>query len=604
MNPTPLDIAAAFENAAAAKPTKPLVVTGNGTLTYGGLLERTDRLSGLLKGAGIKAGDRAIISSRDDIEVAAAFLGLLRNGVAPVLIDPRLPDPEAARLVVAAKAGCAFLDKDIRHRAADTRAVFEVGKKSAKAGFLSRFSKKDASPLPSYLEAALPAQPPPGIDRGSDAYILFTSGTTSRPKGVRISHSALFTHLGTLSRQFGLDEASRILNVLPLNHADGIVQGPLAAFFNSATLYRPLDFSVQNITGLMDSVYRERITHFVAVPTMLSLINRLGQGHEDGFATEDFQLIISTAAYLEQRLWEEFEKRFKVRVANVYGLTETVTGALFCGPGNSDRRVGTIGKPADCEARIMREDGSEAPAGEAGELFLKGDNIMTGYFEDAEATREALSGGWLRTGDIAVKDVDGYYRIAGRKKNVIISGGRNIHPEEVTETLKEHPDVLEAVTFGVEDETWGERVVSCVALAPGSSYGERALVEFCRSRIAEYKVPTSVYILPELPKGPSGKVVIPVAKKMALESLPPAAGTIGNLKSRVRSAAANTFKTSVEEISSSSTPAEIPEWDSLAHLQFVVALEEAFGIRLAPADIIRIQSIGDAERIVGEKLSS
>ena len=596
-------IVSVFENAKTVKPGKPLLVTSGGELTYGALFERTALLTGLLRKSGVSESDRAIVSSKDDIEAAAAFIGLLRNGVAPVLLDSSLPAPEWSLLAQAAKARCAFIDPELRELAKKVPVVHELGRAATKASMLGRFLKKDRAAYPSVFEGIEPIDTPHRVDESLDAYIMFTSGTTSRPKGVRISHKALFSHLGTLSRQFGLCGDSRILNVLPLNHADGIIQGPLSALYNRATVYRPFDFTIQRLTDLLDAVYRDRITHFVAVPAMLSLIRKLGQGHEDSFTTEDMKVVISTAAHLEKELWEEFEKKFSVRVSNVYGLTETVAGGLFCGPGD-DRRVGTVGRPVDCEAMTVLEDGSPAPDGASGELLIRGDNVMTGYFEDDEATGQALKGGWLHTGDIAVRESGGFYRIAGRKKNLIITGGLNVQPEEVTGVLKAHAGVLEAVTFGVEDNIWGELVTSCVVLSSGERAGEAELVEWCRGRVAHYKVPQRVHVFSELPMGPSGKVIIQQAKTMALEAGGASATAGRDLKDRVLNAAASAFKVSATELSEYSTPADVAGWDSLAHLQFVVALEEAFNIRLEPSDIIRIESIGEAERTVGEKLSA
>src|SRR3989304_2239587 len=192
------------------------------------------------------------------------------------------------------------------------------------------------------MEGAAGAGPQERVGQAADAYIIFTSGTTSRPKGVRISHGALFFHLDTLSRQFGISQDARILNLLPLNHADGIVQGPLSAFYNRATVYRPFEFSIQRINDLLDAIYRERITHFVSVPAMLSLIHRLGPGHEAALNKGELKVVISTAPQLERGLWEGFEKRFGIMVTNVYGLSETVAGGLFSGPGES-HRIGTVG---------------------------------------------------------------------------------------------------------------------------------------------------------------------------------------------------------------------------------------------------------------------
>jgi len=595
-------IVSVFEAAKAVKPGKPLLVASGGTLAYGALAERAARMCALFEKNGVTPGTRAIVSSEDDIEAVSAFLGCMRSAVTPVMIDPRLPEREFLSFVAAAKAGCAFVDPGKKNLVPGVPRLFEVGWAATKAGMLGRLLKKDAGALPPFLEGVEPVEPPGDIDERLDAYVMFTSGTTSRPKGVRISHRALFAHLATLSRQFAIDEGSRILNVLPLSHADGLVQGPVSALFNRATAFRPFDFRVQTLTELLDAVYRERITHFVAVPSMLAIINRLGQGHEDSFTTGDLKAVVSTAGYLEKGLWEGFEKKFKVRVSNVYGLTETVAGALFSGPGDSDHRPGTVGKPVDCEALIALDDGSAAPDGTAGELLLRGDNLMTGYFEDLEATAEVLEGGWLHTGDIASRDPGGFFTIDGRKKNIIISGGLNIQPEEVSEALAEHPEVAEAVTFGVADQVFGEVVVSCVVLVPGSSTSQDELAGWCKDRLAYYKVPQRVHIFAELPKGRSGKVVVEEAKKMADGAGVSGKKAGGGVRERVLLAAAETFRTPVCELSEFSTTADIAGWDSLAHLQFVVALEEAFGVRLDPSDIIRMDSIGEAERVVRAKL--
>ena len=246
------DIVSVFEAAKAVKPGKPLLAASGGTLTYGGLIERVGRIAALLEINGVSAGDRAIVSSEDDIEAVAAFLGCLRCGVAAVMLDSRLPEREARALVSAASAAAAFVDPDKRGWVESVPHVFGLGKAATKAGMLGRLLKKGGGEFPAFLEGVEPIDPPQEIDGNSDAYIMFTSGTTSKPKGVRISHRALFSHLGTLSRQFGIDEGSRILNVLPLSHADGIIQGPLSALYNRATVYRPFDFSLQRLTDLLD----------------------------------------------------------------------------------------------------------------------------------------------------------------------------------------------------------------------------------------------------------------------------------------------------------------------------------------------------------------
>ncbi|HXX53308.1 MAG TPA: AMP-binding protein, partial [Thermodesulfovibrionales bacterium] len=417
-------------------------------------------------------------------------------------------------------------------------------------------------------------------------------------------HKSLFSHLHTLSRQFGYTRDSKILNILMLAHADGIIQGPVIAFFNEASLYRPMRFEIKTLGALLDSIHTHRITHFVAVPTIISLMERLCRDRQDAFFTEDFQTVISTGAYLNARLWKTVEEHFQVRIANVYGLTETVTGGLFSGPGNNDHCIGTVGKPADCEVKIVDEQGSELRTGEPGELLMRGDHVMKGYLNAPEATARVLREGWLSTGDIATVDEEGFYRIVGRKKNIVISGGINIHPEEITEVLNLSPHVADAVTFGVPDGVWGERVVSAVSLTNPGGLSENDLISFCRVYLEETKIPDRIYVLSTLPKGPAGKVIIEKVKEV-IQQVDSYRNTDlqGDLKSKVISIAAYCFRVNQFDLSIHHGPDDTTGWDSLTHLEFVAALEDHFGIIFSPSEIMQIERLSDAWKIITEKLS-
>src|SRR5262245_55076609 len=180
------------------------------------------------------------------------------------------------------------------------------------------------------LQSLEPAEAPARIDPEAIAYILFTSGSTATPKGVCISHRALFSHLATMRRQFGYDFDTRLLNILPLHHTDGMNHGPLSAFTCGGTSFRVQRFTLHQLGLLLDMIYRERITHMIAVPTLLAMIAQTGPEFSDSFATPDFRFVVSSAAPLAASLWQQFQTRFRTRVANVYGLTETVVGGLFC----------------------------------------------------------------------------------------------------------------------------------------------------------------------------------------------------------------------------------------------------------------------------------
>ena len=197
----------------------------------------------------------------------------------------------------------------------------------------------------------------------------------------------------------------------------------------------------------------------ITVPTVLSLIARLGDEFSGVFRTDVFQYISSTAGPLEEDFWRSFEERFGTMVVNSYGLTETICEGFYCGPTPETRRIGTIGKPIDIDVRLIDENGADVPKGEIGELILSGTCTMKGYFDAPEETNAVLRNGWLHTGDLATVDLDGFYRIAGRKKNLIICGGINVYPEDVSREIAKMPEIVDVITVGLPDDIWGDRVV-------------------------------------------------------------------------------------------------------------------------------------------------
>ena len=603
---------AGFERAATLKPDKPLAVVGRGALTYGVLLDRSARLARLWADAGLRQGDRVVVASRDDREVALFFLALIRCGLTAVVIDPFLPAHAARRTIDAAGARGLVIDGALREewQPGGERHVLEI--RSAGGRGATLFHKllrgRPAEPAPpGAYPAVLDRTPPwelPGTLPGDlVAYVLFTSGTTARPRGVQITHASLAHHLGTLSRRFGYDRGSRILDVLPLHHTDGLIQGPVAAFWNGATVHRPLTFSIPHIGQLLDAIYAERITHFVAVPTILALLLAFGREYAGCMGIGDFRFVISAAAQLEPDLWSRFERTFGTRVVNLYGLTETVTGGLFCGPADADFRIGTIGRPVDCEARIVDDAGADAPDGAPGELLIRGGNVMKGYLDDPEATAAALGGGWLHTGDIATRDGDGFYRIVGRRKNIVITGGINVHPEEAVEALNTHPQVLESCAFGVPDPTWGEVLVAAVVLAGGAEATAADLMAHCRGRLAPAAVPHRITVLSELPKGPAGKVVVDRVREQVAGAARATEKPGGDVRGRLYAIAARSFNVPAQSLDRSSGPDSTPGWDSLAHFSFLLELEESFGIRLSHREIMALVNLDEAERIITAKLA-
>lgn len=609
-----LDAGTLFKRLATpAYATASFVETSGQRITYAQLSERIRKASALFGQYGLTEGDRIVVSIADEQETILTFLSLLANGLTAILLDPDTKTSRAKSILQMAEPKGVIADGVFFEQVPAAKAysmALSVKPEQPQKGQLFRkllgktASATDTTTYPALLQSLSAGTLPDQIAPETVAYILFTSGTTSDMKGVQITHQGLFSHLQTLSQVYGLTSESRLLNNLLLYHADGIIQGPVLAAYQASVCVRPFAFEINRIGELLDAIYKYRITHFIAVPTMLALIQRFADGYEDSFQTSDFQFIISVSSHLEEPLWRAFSERYGVRIINVYGLTETVAGGLFSGPSDDSYRIGTVGKPVDMVARIVDETGQEVPDSEAGELLLSGANVMKGYLHNESATTAVLQQGWLHTGDIAIRSTDGFYRITGRLKNIIVSGGVNIHPEEVTEILNTHPDVVESVSFGISDDVFGERLISCAVPKPGSNLSELALTAFCREYLEERKIPTAIFLFDDLPKGLSGKVQLNLIRDRVRQLDNPAASTSLDYTKLVMEAASQAFKVPVSDLKPTDTSRTIAGWDSMAHLDFIIRLEKALGLEFDTAEIMVMNSLQNAESIARQKTSS
>lgn len=590
-------------------------------LTYGKLLDLTARFKSWAAANNLKQGDRAIILTQDSLAVITLFMGCLRSGITAVILGPDSGTAELNNLIVAAKPKALFMTPeffetlDLPPESEAVRLPVQNGASYEKAGFLGKFTGKgksaptDKVAFPPAIETAeAPAAPDnPAIPLDTVAYILFTSGTTSRPKGVEITHGNLLAQMKTFVRHYGYTGQSNLLNILPLHHTDGLTQGPVVAFTAGCSVFRPLKFSINAIPQLMDAIYKHRISHFIAVPAMLQLIDSLGNAHHDVFQGNEFKFIISTAGYLDPNLWARFEKDFNVMIVNVYGLTETVCEALYCGLTENTRRIGTIGKPVDTETRICDDDGNDVADGQQGELWVKGPHIMKGYFEMPDETTEVLTNdGWFKTGDLCRKDEDGFYHIVGRKKNVIIVGGINVYPDDIANILRDLPGVMDAVAWGAHDDTWGETVMAAIIPEQGATPDTNMLAEQFLKNAAVEMLPRTIHIVANFPRGPAGKVIVRDLQEMIAaqnEAKTGGGAKAANaaLDGKVIALAAKSFKCAEDELTLASTAETTKGWSSLAHVEFLLNLEKEFGIKVEPKDILSVRSIGDALAVVERK---
>lgn len=608
-----MSLIARIDEALLEQSNRPFLVLGERRVSRSAFNTRVRKLFGLFEKKGLTAGQHIAVCSKDPLQVASLLIAAFRSGLAVANLNPELTPVERRHALLACKADHVFLDEDKLRDAPLPpglgSTVLKTGEAAKAGGMLGRLLRSNADRQPATgLDAELASieaqDPATDIGREAIALLLFTSGTTSEPKVVQLSQRNLEAQLAAFDSVYDYDHDSRILNVLPMHFTDGIMHGPVYAFLSGATLYRPGRFEIQQVEDLLHGIYRDRITHFIVVPAMLSIIDRLHDGFTDAFDTPDFRYIRSSGDRLPETLWTSIESRFNVRVVNTYGLSETVCEATYCGPDETLFRRGTIGKPIGCETRILSETGDEAEAGEPGELLIRGEIIMQGYLDQPELTAQALQEGWFHTGDLAICDEDGFLTIVGRKKTLIISGDVNIQPQDITDVLLTHPAVADATTLGLPDPVWGEQVASAFELRAGqAAVPEAELRAYCMARLAPHKVPRLVTIIDTLPRNPAGKVqldalIARIAPAVADEHAASGEG----LDQKVIMIAAKVFGGDPDDLNLNSDNRNTFGWDSLAHMNLIFAAEEVFAISLSPRDILSISRLEHLRDVIARRL--
>ena len=560
----------------------------------------------VLAGQSVLAGDLVLVAVEDPARFAEIFLALVANGIGAVIANPRMAEREFRGILDNTQPAGLIVDRSLLSRFSlsggerDARVLLIVNQ-AVPGGLLGRLLggqavDGDAFGYPDLLNNFARTSPADPNDPALPGVVVNTSGTTSDPKNVLISRGAMKFHLDCLVEKYGVTADSTLLNVIPLHHIDGAAMGPLLAYYSGATWARPCEFSHQNLPTILDAVYGRRVTHFIAVPALLSLVMRLGDEYRDCFDSTEFQMLISTAGMLPARLWREFEEAFGVGIANEYSLSECNTG-LYSGLNEGQRRVGSIGKPHGAEIRIVGEQENDAAPGETGELWLKSGSMMDGYINNPEATAACLEDGWLRTGDLVRQDADGFVFIVGRIKEMISFAGHTVAPSELVEALMMHPEVSAATVAGLSSEEWGEIPIAFVVREEDSEVDAGALLEHCRLHLSEYKVPRELVFVEELARTPTGKVM---NAAMVARHLEQNAIESGDVDHQVLAIAQACFRTASPP-GPGASPATEPGWDSLAHMDLLLRIEKAFDIRFSAREIMMLEDMGSVIDLVRQK---
>jgi acyl-CoA synthetase (AMP-forming)/AMP-acid ligase II len=456
--------------------------------------------SGLI-GAGIEPGERVVIYLRNGFEYPIALFGLFRAGIVAVPVNVKLHPREVAYIVEHCGARAVIVDADAAGAIMDALPeavrprLYIVGAERPEHSFEAVLRMGDRAPI---------AETAPD----DTAWIFYTSGTTGRPKGAMLSHRNLIAmSVNCLADIYRFGPDDRVLHAAPLSHGSGVYLIPALAGGSENVIFDRPSFEPDTVLAQIE---RERITALAFVaPTM---IVRLLDGRAD-HNTQSLKCVVYGGAPIHVEHLRAAVRRFGPVFVQLYGQGEApMTISVLPARDHLDpdeevlRSAGYVRTGVD--VRILGEDGGDQVAGQPGEIAVRGDVVMTGYWNNPEATAAALSNGWLRTGDIGLFDSGGRLHLLDRRHDTIISGGSNIYPREVEDVLVRHPSVKEAIVFGVPDKEWGESVAAAVVLAEGAPpvTGE-TLVNYCREHLASFKKPKSIHVLPALPKNAYGKVL-------------------------------------------------------------------------------------------------
>lgn len=496
-------------------------------VSYGDLARDVRRCAEGLAALGVRPGSKVAIQLPNLPQTVVAFYATLLLGAQAVMTNPLYTVPELrhqwtdAGCEVAVVADYVFAGKLAQHRAELPVREWVVASipeylpalvrwiargKLRRKGLWARV--EEGPGVRSFAALLKESEPRPGDPASAFddlAVLQYTGGTTGVSKGAMLTHANLSSNVQQIDAWFTCFEPGRevMLTALPLFHVFGLtvcMNWPIAVGATLVLLPDPRD-----VARIVGAIEKERVTVLPAVPAMFNAIN-----HFDGVEGRDLSSVkacFSGSAPLAEDVRERFERMTGARILEGFGLTET-SPVTHVNPLGGVRKPGTIGLPvSDTDARLRREDGSEPGPGEPGELVLRGPQVMRGYWNKPAETEGCLKDGWLRTGDLAEVDQDGYFRIVGRVKDMIKAGGYNVYPDEVDGVLVAHPEVLEAATIGVPDERRGETVKSFVVLRPGGRATADEIEAWCRERLAAYKVPREVEFLDELPKSTVLKVL-------------------------------------------------------------------------------------------------
>jgi long-chain acyl-CoA synthetase len=505
------NLAVILSETAQSSPDQPVAVFAGGQLTYRELDQASDRLAATLAAAGIRPGDPVALQLPNIPQFLVSYFGILKAGAVVVPLNVMLRAPEVAfhlsdsgaRILITWAGVLAEATKGAE--AAGLDQVYAVGHANdSGVGDSEVGDSGGAVPFERLLDAEVPHFKMATREPTDTAVIVYTSGTTGRPKGAELTHIQLYMNADIPGRLFDIQPGDVVITVLPLFHVFGLSSILDVCVRFGCTMSLLPRFTPATV---LTAIERDRATIFEGVPTMF--VDLLSQSDLASYNLSSLRIAISGGASIPSPVLDAFEERFGLVILEGYGMTETASTITF-NPSAAERRPYSVGKPIwGTQTQVWGEDGQPLPPGpeHVGEVVTRGLHVMKGYLHNPEATASAFTGDWLHTGDLGYFDEDGFLFIVSRKKELIIRGGYNVYPSEVENVLCAHPAVAEAAVVGIPDARLGEEVMAVVIRRPGMDPLEPELVSFCRQRLAAYKCPRVFQFRSELPKNSLGKVL-------------------------------------------------------------------------------------------------
>jgi long-chain acyl-CoA synthetase len=489
-----------------AAPDKPFLFseTDGRRYTYAEFNAAVDAAAHMLASRCLKKGDVVSLLMPNSVEYIIAYFACWELGAIAGPVNSLLKPQEMAYVMANSESKALVYHSDFVSQMREvSQLVFNTNDDLLDGIIVFDDEALASGGYAEFADDSLEARNVP-LNADDDAIIIYTSGTTGKPKGCLLTHGNLIANARQISQWLGFTEDDRLLTMMPLFHMNAVSVTTMSALYAGGSTVVSPKFSASRFWQIISEY---QITSFGSVATMLSmLLTTYPDGVPEGLQTEQLRFAMCGSAPVPAEVMKRFEETFNCLVIEGYGLSESTCRSTF-NPPDERRRPGSCGIPIGNEMQVVDDDDKEVAEGELGEIVLRGENILKGYYRNPEATATAFRNGWFHTGDIGYRDKDGFFFIVDRKSDMIIRGGENIYPREIDEVLYEHPALTAAATIAVPDPLYGEEVAAFVVLKEGGEATEDEIIAFCRARLADYKCPKTIRIVSEIPKGPTGKLL-------------------------------------------------------------------------------------------------